>query len=390
MSINVNIRDERGMTLIEVIIALLIYGIVVAGALGFLSVQNRAFHRGLDRMTSLQAARYALEVLSTDLVTLGTNLPGAQPALVYAGKDVIAFNADYASNVENDVFASYIDTDAPTGQVTALRGKITIPNTSVQYPDTVYRTAAGTASPGETILLWFALDTTTTRSDDYTLYRQVNRGDPEVVTRNVLESENAPFFRYIRKIDYASAPSVIDSIPDSKLPVRHWYYLHGSPGDTGTSALADSIRAVRISFRTTNGLTGDDERTSEVSRIITFPNAGLGTFSTCGDEPILGSSLTATVVNQGGGDWAVTLGWSPATDETQGEQDVVRYVIYRQEGTIGSDWGDPYLSIPAGQTTYTYTDQAVESGETYQYALAAQDCTPSLSTLQNSSIVVIP
>lgn len=380
-------RDERGMTLIEVIIALLIYGVVLAGALGFLSVQNKAFHRGLDRMTALQASRYALQTMSTDLVTLGTNLVANQPALVYAGEDVIVFNADYASNVENDVFASYIDPDAPTGQVTAMRSRERLPNTGVNYPDSVYRTPAQTASPGETLMFWFAVDSTTTRSDDFVLYRKVNNADPEVVTRNVLESESAPFFRYLRKKDFASAASIIDSIPDSQLPVRHWFPMHGLPADTGSSALADSIRAVRVSFRTSNGIVGDQERISEVSRIITFPNAGLGTFSTCGDEPILGQPIGVKNVNQGSGDWAIQLDWLPATDETQGELDVVRYVIYRQSAIITSDWGDPYLSIPAGQTSYTYVDQAVESGELYQYALSAQDCTPSLSDLERSSLI---
>ena len=383
-------RDERGMTLIEVVIALLIFGIVLAAAMGFLSVQNRAFHRGLDRMTALQASRYALQTLSMDLVTLGTNLTNNQPALVYAGSDVIVFNADFASNVANDVFASYIDLDAPTGQVTAMRSSITLPNTSVTYPDSVYRTAAGTASPGETLILWFALDTTTNRSDDFVLLRQLNTADPEVVTRHILASDNAPFFRYLRKVDFPSAASIIDSIPDGQLPVRHWVPMHGLPADTGSSALADSIRAVRVSFRTTNGIVGDQERISEVSRIVTFPNAGLGTFATCGDEPILGQAITAVPVDPGNGEWVAALSWQPATDETGGERDVARYVIYRQEIPITGDWGDPYLSIPAGEASYTYSDQAVESGQTYQYALAAQDCTPSLSTLTASAIIVIP
>lgn len=384
-------RDEGGMSLVEVVIAMLVFGVVMSGALGFLSVQNRAFHRGLDRMTAMQGSRYALQVLSTDLMTLGTNLPNSQPALVYAGPDVIVFNADYASNVENDVFASYFDPDAPTGEVTAMRRPITLPNTSVRYPDTLYTTRARTASPGETIIFWFALDSATARSDDYALLRQVNSTQPEVVARHILGSSRTPFFRYLRRKDFASAASVVDSIPDSALPIRHWFAMHGLPGDTGTSALADSIRGVRVSFRTSNGLEGPQERISEVSRVITFPNAGLGTFTTCGSEPILGQPLTAVAVDRGGGEWAINLLWLPATDEGGGERDVARYVIYRQEGTFTSDWGDPYLSIPAGEAAYTYSDQAVEVGDLYRYALAAQDCTPSLSNdLAVTPIISVP
>ena len=76
----------------------------------------------------------------------------------------------------------------------------------------------------------------------------------------------------------------------------------------------------------------------------------------------------------------IALTWGPATDETTGERDVVRYVIYRR-GVNDPTWGSPYLSIPSGQPQYTYADGAVTPNETYFYALAAQDCTPSLSDL---------
>jgi len=85
----------------------------------------------------------------------------------------------------------------------------------------------------------------------------------------------------------------------------------------------------------------------------------------------------------------VQLTWSPATDEAGGEADVARYVLWRREvGNTG--WGDPYIAVPAGQPGYSYQDAAVESGKAYEFALAAQDCTPSLSTLAQSAPVVIP
>lgn len=379
------------MTLIEMVISLLIYGIVVAGALGFAATQNTALHKGLDIMRSLQNARYALRAMETDLITLGTNLPGAQPALVAAGRDVIVFNADYASNVANDVFAAYIDPDAPAGQVTAMSPRITLPNTSFQYPDSLYKTTAGTRSPGETLMFYFQADASTARTDDYALYRRVNSGTVELLARDLLPAAGGtPFFRYFRRRDFVSAASIIDSISDAALPIWHKAPIHLSLADTGSSALTDSIRAVRVSFRASNGLVGADERLVSVSRVITFPNAGLGTFSTCGDEPQLGTGINAAVVAVGTGDYHVLLTWSPATDEAGGEGDVARYVIYRQQVGGSSDWGDPYLSIPAGQASYEYTDEGVASGELYKYALAAQDCTPKLSGLTTSATVVIP
>ncbi len=384
-------RDRKGMTLIEVIIALTIYGVVVAGALGFVASQNTAFHRSLDRMSVLRNARYVVETMATDVPTLGTNVPAGQPALVHADDDILAFSSDYASNVENDIFAAYIDVDAPSGQVTVPRATMTLPNSSFQWPDTLYESGAGTASPAELLMFFFSPDTVTSRSDDYVLYRQVNDADPELVAQKILVAEdNVPFFRYFRQVDYASAASIIDTIPQASLPVSHSVIYHGVPEDTGSVALADSIRAVRVSFRTTNGMEGEDERITEVSRLIAMPNAGFGVLQTCGDGPILGSALAATNATDTNGDPVAELTWSPATDESGGERDVVRYVIYRQETPIGSDWGDPFLSIPAGQASYTYQDGTVDSGSTYGYALAAQDCTPALSDLTTSNTITIP
>jgi hypothetical protein len=86
----------------------------------------------------------------------------------------------------------------------------------------------------------------------------------------------------------------------------------------------------------------------------------------------------------------VDLAWNAATDETGGEKDVQRYVIWRRLNTELA-FGDPYLSIPpAGLATYGHTDRDVVSGSTYIYGLAAQDCTPLTSTRVESFQVNIP
>jgi prepilin-type N-terminal cleavage/methylation domain-containing protein len=391
MSTAHSIRDERGFTLIELIVAIMIYGIVLAAGIGFVSTQNTMFHRGLDRMTALQNERYALGSLETDIPTLGTDVPTQQPSLVYAGSDVLAFSADYASNIPNDIFASYIDPGAPNGQVTAPDPSITIPNTAFSWPDTLYTSTAGARSPAELLIFWFAPDSATTRTDDYVLYRQVNDGTPEPLARNILAlSDSTPFFSYMRRVDFPSAPATLVSIPDDSLPIVHTSILHRVPADTAASARADSIRAVRVSFRSTNGLSGQNERIVAASRMIDMPNAGFSLMQTCGDEPIMGDTLGAALVDLGGGNYAARLTWNAAVDETSGEQDVARYVIYRQTLPIGTDWGDPFLSIPAGLPNYQHDDQTVQSGQTYEYAIAAQDCTPMLSSLEESGLVVVP
>ncbi|MFC1662457.1 hypothetical protein ACFL3S_13555, partial [Gemmatimonadota bacterium] len=116
---------------------------------------------------------------------------------------------------------------------------------------------------------------------------------------------------------------------------------------------------------------------------------GFQTIQVCGSRPILGGGISVALVTLPEGEPAVDLSWNQATDEGGGESDVVRYVIYRRE-TSSSDWGDPYLSIPAGKASYSYQDANVEAGAVYKYGLAAQDCTPSLSSIAASPAVPIP
>lgn len=379
---------RSGFTLIELLISIMVFGVVVAGAMGFLSSQNEAFRRGTERMEAIQNLRYATDMLETDLRTLGTNLPADQPGLVYGGANVVAFSADYASNVANDIFAVYVLPEAPAGQVSAPASALVLPNSTYSWPSVRYETTAGTISPGELIIFFLRPDSSTTRTDDYVLFRKVNNQEPELLARNLLQHGDAPFFRYLTRRNFPSAAPALDSIPDDDLPIIHLAHRHGSAADTGRSALADSVRAVRISFGATNGLEGDYERTAEMTRVVRLPNAGLSLIRTCGDEPLLSSALGAVNTVTSDGRPAVALTWTPSVDEAAGERDVVRYVVWRRAGGV-PDWGEPYLSIPAGQASYLFEDSAVEPGS-YQYAIAAQDCTPTLSSLVTSVTVVVP
>ena len=380
--------DRLGFTLIELLISIVVFGVIIAGAMGFLASQNDAFRRGTERMEAIQNLRYAAGMLESDLRTLGTNLPGDQPALVYAGDDVVAFSADYASNAPNDIFAVYSLPEAPAGQVMAPTSALVLPNTTYSWPTVSYQTTAGTNSPGELLMFFFRPDSSTTRDDDFVLFRKINNQSPELLAKNLLRDPEAPFFRYLIRRNFASANPALDSIPDDDLPLIHVAARHGSTADTGRSALADSVRAVRISFGATNGLEGEYEHTSSLTRVVRLPNAGLSLIRTCGDEPLLSTGLSAVQVLTADGRPAVELTWSPSVDEAAGEKDVVRYVVWRRLGGA-PDWGEPLLSVPAGQPSYLYEDSSVAPG-TYQYAVAAQDCTPTLSSLVTSVTVLVP
>lgn len=387
-----SLRQRSGMTLVEMLIALTVFGLVMAGAFTMLNSQSKGFQLGSERAATLQNLRYTANTLELDLRTLGSDVPDGQPFLIYAGPDVIAYNADYTTNIANDPYAVYYDPDAPTSAVEALQQaqRIQIPLTSVYYPDTSYTALGNSAqnSPAETIVFFFSPDSSTARGDDYVLYRQVNNATPEVVAHHLLKTQGTAFFTYYRLHVPPNAASYVDTIAATSLPLWHSVTIHGSPADTGAAAVVDSIRGVLVRFTATNGKTGADERTLAISRTIRFPNAGMAVKKTCGDEPIFGAVVTATDTTVGGspGAPAVNLAWAPAVDEAGGEKDVQMYVIWRKLVT-DPDWGTPFLSIPAGQANYTYTDATVVHGNSYQYSVAAQDCTPSLSASSISNAV---
>jgi type II secretory pathway pseudopilin PulG len=380
------IRSRAGMTLVEVVVALLIGLIVLQVAVGFFAQQGQAFSRGTTSMNALQNSRYAVNALEKDVRTLGTNVPEGQPALVYAGPDVVAFNADYASSDANDLFAVYYERGAPASQTQAATttSRFLIPMSAFSYPDTMYR-QGGVNSPAETVTFFFQPDATTTRGDDYALYRQVNAGTAAVVARSILKTGNQNFFEYLSIQVPANAPTRLASVGSG--PFAHRAAMHGSQADTGSLARVDSIRAVRVRFTVTSADADGRQRTRSIERTIRMPNAGLATRNVCGDRP-QGPAVTAQRVDLGGGQVAVQVSWPRSVDETGGEQDVLRYVLWKRTA-LDPAFGDPFVSIPAGLVAYSYVDQSVTPGLGVQYALAAQDCTPSSSS-QTVTGMVIP
>jgi hypothetical protein len=169
----------------------------------------------------------------------------------------------------------------------------------------------------------------------------------------------------------------------------HSVPVHLSTADTGAAAQIDSVVGVVVRLTATNGLTGTDERTRAMQTEVDIPNALKASRRTCGDPPIFNATVTAAPDTLPSGAPVINLGWGAAVDETGGEKDVVRYVVYRRTSTQTS-WGNPYLSIAAGSAPYTYQDAAVLSDTTYVYAVAAQDCTPSLSALSVSLPATAP
>ncbi|MDQ6831542.1 MAG: hypothetical protein M3081_21990 [Gemmatimonadota bacterium] len=367
--------------MIEMLIAMSIMVLIFSMALPFFKAQTRTLTDYGGRLDAQQNARFAFNTIDRELRVAGVGVLDLQPMLVQADSLAVTFNADLVSRDSGDASAIYYNPSVLPSLSTSLllANQVTLPRSSRTYPAQNYISGSN-PSFAETISFYMASDVSTGRSDLYQLMRRVNDGTPRIVAKNVvLRSGDAPVFRYFRD----SAGSLAE-IPRTVLPLYH-VAVHGGPLDTGRVSWLDSIRVVRISF---TGLYVDPKLgdvTRKVEGSIRLLNIGLQNKTTCGDVPI-SSALAGITQNNPPG---VVLTWTASPDQAGGEKDVERYAIYRRvNGTTA--WGDPFVSVPATGTIYSYTDTQVIPGQRWDYGLVAQDCTPVNSTMSIVSPGVIP
>ncbi|MEP7086378.1 MAG: prepilin-type N-terminal cleavage/methylation domain-containing protein [Gemmatimonadota bacterium] len=362
------IHKRKGFSLIELMIAIVVMAVVLAGTMNFFMGQSRTFRKATTDMVLLQNARFATDLLNEHFRSVGANLSVGQPSVIYADQNTLAFNADYATNVAGDIDAIYYEPKAPTSETQSLlqAQAFTIPNSApaLTYPKADYIGGGGVASPAEAITFWFAPDTETTRADDYVLLRQVNASAPEVVVRNVLADSVYPFFRYMYLKIGAGGVQSIDTVPGASFPRTY---------ETDTVISNDRVRGVIISFQVTNGLSDTAQRTRPVSVIASLPNVGMRQLQTCGAKPLPVTAPVATEVSPG----VIKIVWTASPDENGGERDVMRYALTRNASFEPGVWTN-VASIPAGGV-YNITDSGLATNVTYSYAVAAQDCTPAFS-----------
>ncbi len=375
---------RRGFTLIEMLISLVLIGIVMAGALRMFRTVSTAVNATTDRQDAMQNLRFGMSQIDLLLRNAGAGTTDIQPTLIYVGSDVVAFNADWISPIPGSPTAVNFNPDVDpnaTNAVTTAQ-KFTIPTTGILYPDSTYRTL-GALSPAETIVYFFELDTTTARTDDYRLMRKVNNNAPDEVARNILPYPGRPFFEWLRTDQNGN----LQLVAAASLPWRHTNPVHGSVSDTGAVARIDSLRAVRINMYATNGLTGSREVTRALVTTTRIPNAGLSKQRSCGDAPIFNRAVTAVSIGIPGTP-SVRISWGPGVDETSGEMDIERYLIYRR--TLAGGFDDALQALPAGQAGYFFDDGSVQSDSTYVYGVTALDCTPLESSMRTSVPVFVP
>lgn len=378
-------RERRGFTLLEIILSITILLLVFGMTVPLFRSQVRAMGSTAGRSDAQQNVRFAISTIERQIRVAGAGVSDQQPLLVQADPFAVTFDADYAARdtaAEGGAFgAVYFDPDLPLGSTMSMTPahQVTLPLSSTLWPATSYFRGGGPPSAAETISFWVAPDNSPGSSGRYALFRRVNAMPMDTLARGMLLDPLVPPFTY----QIINAAGAVVDVPATSLPAIH-VAVHGSPTDTGSSALTDQIRFVKVhligSFIERDG--SKTQRPADAS--IRLLNAGLLNHATCGDAPVFGQSVTAVAPSPG----EVILAWNRATDDGGGEKDVEKYVIYRR--LVGDAFADPLASIPAGQSSYTFTDTQVSSTNTWIYGVAAEDCGGQFSPIAVSSQVTVP
>ncbi|HKV52940.1 MAG TPA: prepilin-type N-terminal cleavage/methylation domain-containing protein [Gemmatimonadaceae bacterium] len=377
-------RARRGVTLIEMMIALTLFVAVFGLAVPFFKMQARSLSASAGRLDAQQNARFSQNTVDRDLRLAGTGVLSNQPMIVQADKFALTFNADIVTRDANDLNAAYYDPDVDSMSTASMitTQQITLPHSAVTYPQMNY-VQNGLPGAAETISYWTSLDSTVAAGNEYVLFRRVNDGTPKVVASGIIwNAGDLPIFTYYKPDSVGN----LVAIPAASLPLYHNAAAHGSVADTGKFAWVDSIRMVTIRVAGTY----DDPQKGIVTRVVQTStqllNAGMLHSTVCGTPPIAPTSFTAVYDTTTPA--KVILSWPESLDQDAGEKDIERYLIYRRAAGDPT-WTDVVTSVAASSPTYTYDDINPPSGS-WQYGVVAQDCSPSNSTIVTAGAVTVP
>jgi prepilin-type N-terminal cleavage/methylation domain-containing protein len=93
------LRDERGVTLAEILVVTAVLGLLMAGLLGLLQVGVRSYTWGAARVEAQQSARVALERAAKELRDAGYDPTGAGlAAVLVAEPERVVFQRDLNGN----------------------------------------------------------------------------------------------------------------------------------------------------------------------------------------------------------------------------------------------------------------------------------------------------
>lgn len=375
---------RRGVTLMEMMIALLIFVTIFGLAVQFFRYQARSMSQSSGRQDALQNARYAQNAIDRDLRIAGIGVVNTQPLIVQADAMAITFNADLTTSDSADPAAIYYDPAVDSNSTISMNNasKVQLPRSASFYPDSNYADGS-IPSRAETISYWVSLDSTSLHPDIYVLFRRVNNTTPRVVAKGINIPAGVAFFTYMRP----DSTGALDSIRTASLPILH-VPIHGSAQDTGHSAWLDSVRVVRILAQ---GLYHDPDKgdiTRKVASSTKLINAGMVRSTVCGDPPLPAVGAVATPLPNPLAPTSVQITWNESVDQDNGEKDVERYVVFKRR-TGDPSWGEPIASVAASPPSYSIDDTDLHTGS-WDYAVVAQDCSPANSPMDGAGTVVIP
>ena len=384
---------RAGFSLIELLMAMTLAVAVAGVGFSLFHSQSSFYGTNQQRYDLLQNARGALEDAQRVIRTMGAGVPNGQPVLVYGDNNVLAFNSDYIESDTVDTrWAAYFNAQAPSPETIAwdVASAGLIPGTAYNYPPANFLLGSGDPSPAETYIFNFSPDSSTARTDDYILWQRVNNGTPTVVARNILPHPNGkPFFLYLQRRTLASSDTLL-VVPSTNLPLERRLLVTGiTSADSANYVRPDSVRAIQLNIRFTNGLSGSNERFRDVQTTVQVPNNGIPLPTICGRPPL--APTTFTVVDTIPGSGRLWLTWNSSVDQDAGEHDVLQYILYRKlQGA--TTWADPLLVVrrTAGQSSYTQEISGNTVGTAYTFGVSAQDCTPSESNIMTLNVTPSP
>ncbi len=409
-------RKSKGFTLVEMMIALFVGGLLIIISYNVLTSQKKAADSQNQYINAQQNARVALETLEKELRLAGLNIDdfNGQPVFIDAAPYQIVFNSDLSSGVSG-VLGMTTDQSVMISDGSSY--------TIGTHPDEGLGTLPRYNNNAETIR--FTLDrddnglvnasdayTETANPDDYALYREENGTRKDIIAYGLRGRENypdgqfpEPLFKYYG--DFNSNGTVVlwgDGNNDGLLSQAEIAAVTPVPVN-----LLDKIMEVEISIEAESdhlqaGFTGPHSspgsprnyRSVVMSSKVRPRNVGTGAANlhACGNPPASPTSLSVTDT-PGDNGHSITLSFNSSFDENSGEEDITDYTVYRRKDGE-TEWNCIGSVTPKGLSGYTFDDnehspgEKLLIGESYYYFVTAWDCRPQESNPSNKAGPVTP
>lgn len=355
---------RRGLTLVEILVAMTLTLAVFAITLPFVRAQTRALGSNAGRLDADQIARYAQRRVDRDLRLAAGD--AGQPTIVYAGPMGIAFNANLlaADTTDPNAFEVQVGADSSLTEAWRVSAAADIPLTARSYPTENYVGTDGVPSHVETISYFLHPDTVSGRSDIYVLYRRVNARDSTLVVRGIHVPDDSAFFSYYR----ADADTLVQ-IAASALPL-FW-----------DSTATPTLRAVGIRSAGFFRNATDAEDVIRTVRWRTLFTNTTPNVADCGVAPGAPSGVGhSKQTSTGSSSYHVRVTWNRSGDDGTGDDDVTHYIVWIRYNVNPVTW-TRVASVPARDAaTYRYDHYLPTFAGQVRYGVSAVDCGGSESS----------